>query len=55
MSDGQYSINYPGYGDVMGNYWTPTNTNAIIQNLYMVVINCQMVHLLDNIFIKETL
>lgn len=27
-SDGQYSINYPGYGDVMGNYWTPTNTNA---------------------------
>jgi ferric enterobactin receptor len=27
-SDGQYSLNYPGYGDVMGNYWTPTNTNA---------------------------
>ncbi|MGV4415030.1 SusC/RagA family TonB-linked outer membrane protein [Chryseobacterium sp. T1] len=27
-SDGQYTINYPGYGDVMGNYWTPTNTNA---------------------------
>ncbi|WP_294324578.1 SusC/RagA family TonB-linked outer membrane protein [uncultured Chryseobacterium sp.] len=28
FSDGQYSINYPGYGDVMGNYWTPENTNA---------------------------
>ncbi|MFV0157709.1 MULTISPECIES: SusC/RagA family TonB-linked outer membrane protein [unclassified Empedobacter] len=27
-SDGQYSLNYPGYGDVMGNYWTPENTNA---------------------------
>lgn len=28
FSDGQYSINYPGYGDVMGNYWTPENPNA---------------------------
>ncbi|MDQ0784222.1 SusC/RagA family TonB-linked outer membrane protein [Chryseobacterium sp. W4I1] len=27
-SDGQYSVNYPGYGDVMGDYWTPTNTTA---------------------------
>ncbi|WP_312321563.1 SusC/RagA family TonB-linked outer membrane protein [Soonwooa sp.] len=27
-SDGQYTINYPGYGDVMGDYWTPTNTSA---------------------------
>jgi len=27
-SDGQYTINYPGYGDVMGDYWTPENTNA---------------------------
>ncbi len=27
-SDGQYTINYPGYGDVMGDYWTPTNTAA---------------------------
>lgn len=27
-SDGQYSLNYPGYGDVMGDYWTPQNTNA---------------------------
>ncbi|MGC5744499.1 SusC/RagA family TonB-linked outer membrane protein [Chryseobacterium sp. NFX27] len=27
-SDGQYSVNYPGYGDVMGDYWTPTNTGA---------------------------
>ncbi|WP_294199971.1 SusC/RagA family TonB-linked outer membrane protein [uncultured Chryseobacterium sp.] len=28
FSDGQYTINYPGYGDVMGNYWTPENPNA---------------------------
>lgn len=28
MSDGQYNANYPGYGDVMGNYWTPENTDA---------------------------
>lgn len=28
FSDGQYTLNYPGYGDVMGDYWTPTNTNA---------------------------
>ncbi|WBV59585.1 SusC/RagA family TonB-linked outer membrane protein [Chryseobacterium camelliae] len=28
FSDGQYSINYPGYGDVMGDYWTPENPNA---------------------------
>ncbi|MGV0994922.1 SusC/RagA family TonB-linked outer membrane protein [Empedobacter falsenii] len=27
-SDGQYSINYPGYGEVMGDYWTPENTTA---------------------------
>ncbi|SKB81492.1 TonB-linked outer membrane protein, SusC/RagA family [Soonwooa buanensis] len=27
-SDGQYSLNYPGYGDVIGDYWTPTNTTA---------------------------
>lgn len=27
-SDGQYTINYPGYGDVMGDYWTPQNTTA---------------------------
>lgn len=27
-SDGQYTATYPGYGDVMGDYWTPTNTNA---------------------------
>ncbi|MEN4759361.1 SusC/RagA family TonB-linked outer membrane protein [Chryseobacterium sp. C39-AII1] len=27
-SDGQYSYNYPGYGDVIGDYWTPTNTGA---------------------------
>lgn len=27
-SDGQYTLTYPGYGDVMGDYWTPTNTNA---------------------------
>ncbi|AYO58552.1 SusC/RagA family TonB-linked outer membrane protein [Chryseobacterium sp. 6424] len=27
-SDGQYTLNYPGYGDVMGDYWTPTNTTA---------------------------
>lgn len=27
-SDGQYSLNYPGYGDVMGDYWTPQNTTA---------------------------
>ncbi|UCA58863.1 SusC/RagA family TonB-linked outer membrane protein [Chryseobacterium rhizoplanae] len=27
-SDGQYTVNYPGYGDVMGDYWTPTNTGA---------------------------
>jgi len=28
MSDGQYTANYPGYGDVMGDYWTPENTDA---------------------------
>ena len=28
FSDGQYTINYPGYGDVMGDYWTPENTGA---------------------------
>ena len=28
FSDGQYTINYPGYGDIMGNYWTPENPNA---------------------------
>ena len=28
FSDGQYTSNYPGYGDVMGNYWTPENTTA---------------------------
>ncbi|KPH11452.1 SusC/RagA family TonB-linked outer membrane protein [Chryseobacterium sp. ERMR1:04] len=27
-SDGQYSLNYPGYGDIMGDYWTPNNPNA---------------------------
>lgn len=27
-SDGQYSLNYPGYGDIMGDYWTPQNTTA---------------------------
>lgn len=27
-SDGQYTLNYPGYGDIMGDYWTPENTNA---------------------------
>ncbi|MDQ0476560.1 SusC/RagA family TonB-linked outer membrane protein [Chryseobacterium sp. MDT2-18] len=27
-SDGQYSLNYPGYGDIMGDYWTPANTTA---------------------------
>ena len=27
-SDGQYTLTYPGYGDVMGDYWTPTNTGA---------------------------
>lgn len=27
-SDGQYTLNYPGYGDVMGDYWTPENTTA---------------------------
>lgn len=27
-SDGYYSDYYPGYGDVMGNFWTPENTNA---------------------------
>ena len=27
-SDGQYTFSYPGYGDVFGNYWTPTNTRA---------------------------
>lgn len=27
-SDGYYSDSYPGYADVMGNYWTPENTNA---------------------------
>lgn len=27
-SDGQYSLNYPGYGDIMGDYWTPENTTA---------------------------
>lgn len=28
LSDGQYNLTYPGYGDVMGDYWTPTNTSA---------------------------
>ncbi len=28
FSDGQYTLNYPGYGDIMGDYWTPTNTTA---------------------------
>ena len=28
FSDGQYTINYPGYGDVMGDYWTKDNPNA---------------------------
>ncbi len=28
LSDGQYNASYPGYGDVMGDYWTPTNTTA---------------------------
>ncbi len=28
FSDGQYSMNYPGYGNVMGDYWTPENTTA---------------------------
>ncbi|WP_434981003.1 SusC/RagA family TonB-linked outer membrane protein [Daejeonia sp. YH14] len=28
LSDGQYNANYPGYGDIMGNYWTPENTTA---------------------------
>lgn len=28
FSDGQYTVNYPGYADVMGNYWTPDNTTA---------------------------
>ncbi len=27
-SDGYYSDYYPGYADVMGNYWTPENPNA---------------------------
>lgn len=27
-SDGQYTLSYPGYGDVFGDYWTPTNTSA---------------------------
>ncbi len=27
-SDGQYSLTYPGYGDVYGDYWTSNNTNA---------------------------
>lgn len=27
-SDGYYSHNYPGYADVMGNYWTPENPTA---------------------------
>lgn len=27
-SDGQYTLSYPGYGDIMGDYWTPTNTTA---------------------------
>ncbi|WP_188616973.1 SusC/RagA family TonB-linked outer membrane protein [Cloacibacterium rupense] len=27
-SDGQYTVNYPGYGEVFGDYWTPTNTGA---------------------------
>ena len=27
FSDGQYTLNYPGYADQM-DYWTPTNTNA---------------------------
>ncbi len=28
FSDGQYTLNYPGYGDIMGDYWTPENTGA---------------------------
>lgn len=28
FSDGQYSLNYPGYADVMGDYWSPSNTGA---------------------------
>ena len=28
FSDGQYTANYPGYGNVMGDYWTPENTTA---------------------------
>lgn len=28
LSDGYYTDSYPGYSDVMGNYWTPQNTNA---------------------------
>lgn len=27
MSDGQYTVNYPGYADQL-DYWTPTNTTA---------------------------
>ena len=27
-SDGQYTSSYPGYGDVFGDYWTPTNVGA---------------------------
>ena len=27
-SDGQYTFSYPGYGNVMGDYWTPDNPNA---------------------------
>lgn len=27
-SDGQYTLSYPGYGDIMGDYWTPQNTAA---------------------------
>ena len=27
-SDGYYTDFYPGYADVMGNYWTPENTTA---------------------------
>lgn len=28
LSDGQFNLSYPGYGDVMGDYWTPQNTGA---------------------------
>ena len=28
FSDGQYTYNYPGYGTVFGDYWTPQNTTA---------------------------